>query len=250
MAASRHLPARKSLSARIVETLRREIASGARPPGDKLPTEPALIEQFGVSRTVIREAIAELRVDGLVESRHGVGVFVLEPRQAPGGLALPSLAARKISDIIEELELRSAVEIEAAGLAARRASPAQEAEIQDQFQNFSRLVRRGEPTAEADFAFHMAIARGTNNARFEVFLAQLGRRTIPREKLRGTLGGADPPPSRDARLNAEHREVAEAIGRRDAGAARDAMRAHLIGSLERYRALARRAAMADDADET
>ena len=241
MVQARPAPARQSLTAKVVEALRREIESGARAPGDKLPTEPLLSEQFGVSRTVIREAIAGLRADGLVESRHGVGVFVL------GAHRPPPFAASRISDVIEELELRAAVEIEAAGLAAQRASPAQEAEIDASYQQFTALVRRGKSTTEADFAFHMAIARATNNARFADFLAHLGRRTIPREKLLGALGEAMVLPNRDAALDTEHREVAAAIARRDTEAARAAMRAHLIGSLERYRALARSAIVAGSA---
>lgn len=236
-------PARKSLTARVIEDLRAEILGGQLTPGDKLPTESALIDRFGVSRTVIREAVAELRADRLVESRHGVGVFVLDrPEPATAAIHLPPFS--KISDMIEELELRAAVEIEAAGLAAQRASPAQEAEIEDLHRRFAGLARQGAPSAEADYAFHMAIARATNNPRFESFLAQLGRRTIPREKLRDASGEA-PPPADAARLEQEHREVAEAIARHDVGAARAAMRAHLVGSAERYRALARLAAAAE-----
>lgn len=242
MAVSRPAAARRSLTAQVVDVLRREIEGGAWAPGEQLPTEPVLIGRFGVSRTVVREAIAGLRADGLVESRHGVGVFVRERPVPPLPLRLPTLAASKISDMIEELELRAAVEIEAAGLAAQRASPAQEAEIETLHQHFAQLVRRDEPTAEADFAFHIAIARATNNPHFEAFLAHLGRRTIPREKLRAALGDVATLPNRDAELSAEHREVAEAIARHDPDAARAAMRAHLIGSVERYRALARRAA--------
>lgn len=240
-------PARKSLTAKVIEELRAEILGGALAPGDKLPTESALIDRFGVSRTVIREAVAELRADRLVESRHGVGVFVLErPDPAPGAIHLPPFS--KISDMIEELELRAAVEIEAAGLAAQRASPAQEAEIEDLHRRFAALSRQGQPSAEADYAFHMAIARATNNPRFESFLAQLGRRTIPREKLRDASG--EPLPPADAtRLEQEHDEVADAIARHDVAAARAAMRAHLVGSAERYRALARLAAAAERADD-
>ena len=132
--------ARRTLSSKVVEILRREIEDGDYAVGDKLPAEPVLVERFGFSRTVIREAIAALRADGLVESRHGVGVFVLGPRQAPESLELFTQATDKISDIIEELELRIGIEVEAAGLAALRSSPAQEAEIQSRLEAFADLV--------------------------------------------------------------------------------------------------------------
>ena len=240
MAEATQPPARKRLAERIVEALHGEIERGTWQPGDKLPTERALIDRFGVSRTVIREAVAALRADGLLESRQGIGVFVLG-RTATQGTG--QLEAIRISEVIEELELRAAVEIEAAGLAALRASPGQEIEIHDRYREFAALVRKGEWTVAADFAFHIAIARATNNARFERFLSQLGRHAIPREQLRGVLGESAPIPSSEEQLDAEHRAIADAIGRHDADAAREAMRAHLLGSLERYRALARRAAM-------
>ncbi len=237
---------RANLTTKVIEALRGEIEGGLHVPGDKLPTESALIQRFGVSRTVVREAIAALRAEGLVESRHGAGVFVLERPDPVGWLTLSAPVVGRISAIIEEVELRAAVEIEAAGLSAMRAAPAQMAKIDEAYQHFAQLVRIGERTTEADFAFHMAIARATNNARFEEFLAQLGRRTIPRETLRSALGDEAQLPNRDSQLNAEHRDVAEAISKRDVEGARDAMRRHLIGSLERYRVLAQRVTMLRD----
>lgn len=230
---------RKSLTVQVIQKLREEIENGVYGVGDKLPTEPVLVEQFGVSRTVIREAIAELRANGLVRSRQGDGVFVREAGRPKGGLVLLNQVSEKISDVIEELELRAAVEIESAGLAARRASPAQEAEIQDHLFEFSNMMEAGKPTASADFEFHMAIARATNNSRFEEFLSHLGRRTIPRAKLSEIAGNKYTLPKQDALLHAEHQVVADAIQSRDVNAAREAMRTHLVGSLERYRGLAR-----------
>ena len=237
---------RQSLSVHVIQKLREDIAKGVYEVGDKLPTEPVLVEQFGVSRTVIREAIAELRADGLVRSRHGIGVFVEKPKQPKGGLKLLNQVSETISDILEELELRAAVEIEAAGLAAERASPAQEAEIQRHLFELSKLIEAEEPTELADFAFHMAIARSTNNSRFEEFLSHLGRRTIPRAKLSGLVSGKHALPYREDQLHAEHQAVADAIHSKDTSAARDAMRTHLVGSLERYRTLVRHGVQAPD----
>ena len=228
---------RRSLSAGVEDALRAQIDAGFYAPGDKLPTEPALIDKFGVSRTVVREALAALRADGLVEPRQGSGVFVIGPRQVDPGLQLFTSETDKISDIIEELELRIGIEVEAAGLAAVRSSPAQEAEIQAQVERFSRLVDEGGPTDEADFQFHMAIAAATNNTRFRTFLEHVGRRMIPRVKFRTVMGGVDPLPNRDAPILDEHREIAEAILARDPDRAREAMRLHLVTGIKRYRSL-------------
>ena len=237
MSDSRRRSGRPSLSSQVAETIREQIEAGYYAPGDKLPTEPALIDKFGFSRTVVREAIAALRADGLVESRQGSGVFVIGPRQNDTGFRLFTGETDKISDIIEELELRIGIEVEAAGLAAARSSPAQEAEIQAQVDRFAQLVAEGRPTDEADFQFHMAIATATNNGRFKTFLEHVGRRMIPRVKFRTVMGGVDPLPNRDAPILEEHREIAEAILARDTDRAREAMRRHLVTGIKRYRSL-------------
>ncbi|MBX2804900.1 MAG: FadR family transcriptional regulator [Hyphomicrobiales bacterium] len=230
---------RPNLVHKVKDELRQAILSGDLKLGHKLPSEARLTEQYSVSRTVVREAIAALRADGLVESRHGVGVFVLEPKPDIAGLTLLTRINRKISDIVEELELRAPVEVEAAGLAATRCSPAQEADIQAQLMLFLKTIEAGNLTTEADFEFHLAIARASNNARFTEFLAHLGRRTIPRSRLDDAAEGKEARDDRDLRLHQEHRAVAEAIFDRDPDRAREAMRAHLVGSLQRYRAFAR-----------
>src|SRR5690606_2228716 len=239
---------RKTLSSRVADELRARIEGGMYAPGDKLPTEQVLVEKFGCSRTVIREAVATLRADGMLESRQGAGVFVLGPRQSGETLTLFSHATDKISDIIEELELRIGIEVEAAGLAAARSSPAQEAAIQAELDHFAQLMAEGKSTDDADFRFHMAIAAATNNTRFKTFLEHIGRRMIPRVKFRSVMGGVDPLPNRDHTILAEHAAIAEAIFESDVDRARDAMRRHLLIGIQRYRALTRRPAQTPDSD--
>ena len=231
---------KKTLSSQVADELRSRIEGGMYAAGDKLPTEQVLVEKFGFSRTVIREAVATLRADGLLESRQGAGVFVLGPQQSDETLALFSHATDKISDIIEELELRIGIEVEAAGLAAARSSPAQEATIQAELDHFAQLMAEGQSTDDSDFRFHMAIAAATNNGRFKTFLEHIGRRIIPRVKFRTVMGGYDPLPSRDDTILEEHVEIAEAIFASDVDRAREAMRRHLLTGIQRYRSLTRR----------
>lgn len=233
---------RRNLTQMVVAELRERIGSGRLKPGDRLPTEQALIQELGVSRTVVREAVAGLRADGLVEPRQGVGVFVREPARPAPGLSLLSEDAGKISSVIETLELRAAVEIEAAGLAAERRSPAQEAKIRERYDEIAAAMARGEVAEDADFAFHQAIAEATNNRHFGEFFAFLGRRTIPRSQLPDREGGGQSPvrtPAYVRQLQSEHQRIMEAICRGDPEAAREAMRIHLKGSLERYQRLRR-----------
>ncbi|MBN9068848.1 MAG: FadR family transcriptional regulator [Rhizobiales bacterium] len=230
-------PARRNLVGVVGDGLRRQILSGELRPGDKLPSEAGLTRQFKVSRTVIREAVASLRADGLVEARHGVGIFVLN-NQPPASHSFQSFETARISSIIEALELRTAVEIEAAALAAMRRSPAQEEAIHERYDDLAAQIAAERPTMEADFAFHLAIADATNNPRFREFLEVMGRNVIPRASLQS--GDAEHTPADYLRqIQAEHKHIADAISARDAEAAREGIRTHLQGSLVRYRKLIR-----------
>lgn len=223
-----------SLTHHVTEKLRHRIASGEIQPGQKLPTERALIGEFGVSRTVVREAIAGLRADGLVVARQGAGVFVLEPREAIPSLPHFPSGLDRISSIIEALELRCAVEIEAAALAADRSSPAQQMRIREAFAAFVLALDRGERAENADFAFHLSIADATNNKLFRDVLESLGKRTIPRSQI-GDIGVV--PPEYLQKIRGEHRDIVEAICSSNPEAASAAMRVHLRGSQDRYRRL-------------
>ncbi len=228
---------RTNLTQIVITHFREKIRDGLIAPGDKLPTEMQMVAEFGVSRTVIREAIANLKADGLVESRHGIGVFALKPAKESTNFQDLFGASDKISHIIETLELRAAVEIEAAGIAASRCSPAQEANIRECFDELSKRIASGQPAEDADFLFHKSIADATNNAQFREFMEFLGRRTIPRSQLRKSMTDNNLAPASELKFHDEHRAIMEAICMRDAAAARDAMRNHLQGSLNRYRAI-------------
>ena len=225
------------LATEIEEDLRTRILAGQPPVGEKLATERALCLTYGVSRTVIREAIAGLRAAGLIESRRGSGLFVRASSvQAPLWQApMPEMQAEIVA-IVDALELRAAVEIEAAFLAATRASPGQIARLRSCHQRFAEAVAAGEKTEEADFAFHQAIADATSNSAYRSFMEYLGKRTIPRSKL-GLETTGEPYRAYLVDMQAEHLDILEAIERHRAEDAREAMQAHLLGSLERYRAL-------------
>ncbi len=228
-----------TLTTRLADDLRKAIASGQYPPGSRLPSEAQLTEAHGVSRTVVREAIAALRADRLVEARQGAGVFVLEA-DAPGPtpLFLKSIDHDRVSSMIELLELRTAVEVEAAGLAALRRSPAQEEVIFERHYAVRACLEASLPTSEADFALHLAIAEATNNPRFREFLAMIGKNVIPRAALRND----DPETDQAAYIKLllqEHQDIVTAISNGDEEGARAAMRRHLRGSQGRYRALLR-----------
>jgi DNA-binding FadR family transcriptional regulator len=227
-----------TLVVQISNLLRKAILAGQYQPGEKLPSEAKLTEAHGVSRTVVREAIAALRADGLVEPRRGAGVFVLEPGAAHAQ-PFQNIDHARISSIIELLELRGAVEVEAASLAAMRRSPAQEEEIMEKHAAVQACIAAGKPTSEADFELHKAIAKATNNPRFVEFLDLMGTSAIPRAALQ-TSSEDRTSPAYLTHIHEEHARIVSAISNGDAEIARDAMREHLQGSQRRYRALLRR----------
>ena len=195
--------------------------------GQKLPTESQLTETFGVSRTVIREAMATLAADGLVESRQGAGVFVTRAPVARLRRDRRRKSATRSRMALNVLEVRMGIEIESAGLAAMRRNTAQEAAIQEAFFEFERLLALGRPTGKTDFAFHRAIAAATNNPFYVEVLDALGARTIPCDVT--SPWGTESVLTREyqAGLQREHLVILNAISaRRRRGRARG-MRAHL-----------------------
>ena len=226
-----------TLVVQVSNALRTAILGGKFQPGEKLPSEAKLTEAHGVSRTVVREAIAALRADGLVEPRRGAGVFVLEPGAAHAQ-PFQNIDHARISSIIELLELRGAVEMEAAALAALRRSPAQEEEIHEKHAAVQACIAAGKPTITADFELHKAIAKATSNPRFVEFIDLMGQNAIPRAALQAS-GEDRTSTAYLAHIHDEHGRIVSAISNGDAEAAREAMRDHLQGSQRRYRAMLR-----------
>lgn len=224
----------------LAETLRTRISKGEFTPGDRLPSEAVLSETYGVSRTVIREAIASLRADGLVEPRQGSGVYVLEARQSDVA-PFQNVDFDRVSSVVELLELRTAVESEAAALAAIRRSPSQEEHILECLQAFMEANRGERSASQEDFALHLAIADASNNPRFGEFLRLLGGNVIPRKALRPEGSELRIDTSYLSRIAEEHQKIVDAILDGDAERARQAMCVHLEGSLSRYRRLLRSA---------
>src|SRR5437660_1612580 len=123
LSAAAPLPQPRSLAHELIARLTADITGGRIPPGSRLPTEQELIAATGVSRTVVREAVAALRAEGLVVTRQGVGAFVPENARRPFRVDFDKLTS--LRQVLDVMELRTGIEIEAAGLAAERASATQ-----------------------------------------------------------------------------------------------------------------------------
>jgi GntR family transcriptional repressor for pyruvate dehydrogenase complex len=190
----------------------------------------------GVSRTVVREAVAALRADGLVVVRQGVGAFVADRIHRPFRIGVDGL--RSLREVLDVMELRTGIEIEAAGLAAERASASDARRIIEAYEDIDRAIERGESAVDQDFAFHCTIAQCTGNAQFLHFLEYLGRYIIPRQSIRVLSPGTVSQRNYLIRIQKEHLRILEAIRAATPASARESMRKHLSNSRKRYQKLA------------
>jgi GntR family transcriptional repressor for pyruvate dehydrogenase complex len=227
--------ARGSLADRVVNYINEQVAAHTLKPGDKLPTETTLMSLLGVSRTVVREAISRLQANAVIETRHGIGSFVLEPRREPLGLEM--VPATTLADLLSVMELRISLETECAGLAAQRASERDLANIRTALDAIGATSRAGGDSAAADLRFHVAVASATGNRYFVDILTQMGTALIPRHRVDSPSLAHSDPAAYMARVNVEHESILDAIARRDPEGARAAMRMHLSSSRERLRRL-------------
>ena len=222
----------RNLAMSLVEELGERIRAGRVQVGEKLPTEAAIMAEFGVSRTVVREAISRLQASGLVETRHGIGTFSLGAGEAPGFRLTPD-AMGTLQDVIAVLELRIGVETEAAAIAAQRRTEANLAQMRLALDAVTAALDEGRDAVAPDFQFHLEVARATQNSHFADLMTTLGSAIIPRARLAGEISEAHLSYLR--RVNAEHENILEAIASGDSDAARAAMRTHLANSRERRR---------------
>ena len=227
----------RTLALELVESLGDRIRAGQLQTGDKLPTEAAIMGEFEVSRTVVREAISKLQAAGLVETRHGIGTFVLGHGDA-ASFRIPSTQVATVNDVISVLELRIAVETESAALAAIRRTPANVTSLRSALDAFTSALEEGRDAVGPDYQFHLEIARATQNPRFADLMATLGGTMIPRARLEATPTPSPASQEYLRRVNLEHESILVAIERQDPDAARAAMRTHLANSKERRQRIA------------
>lgn len=211
------------LSTLVASSISREISEGRLQPGEQLPTELQLSQTFGVSRNVVREAIARLRSEGLVWSQQGRGAFVVDAPES-SDLRINLDAAQEPGAFRSLFELREILEIQGAALAALRRSDAALEAIAAALTAMETVPYGSVAWLRADLAFHESVARATDNDYIHTIL------TIVADKVRESiLLSGDQHHSTDlaARTLAEHRAIYDAIKAHDGTAAKRAMRHHV-----------------------
>lgn len=229
MSTFQQLSRTEHLPRRIAEEIGRGIAGGRFASGDRLPTEHILAQTFGVSRSVVREAIAQLRNEGMVETRQGVGAFVTDPQRRATIRVEQASLADPVS-LRNFFQLRLPLEIEAARLAARHRTPADVAALDAALDGMVQARDWLDEGVKADLAFHRALAAATQNEFYAIFLGYIAEKTstsintsFPREMgaeiVKVTIG--------------EHAAIHGAVIASDTARAGEAMRQHLINSAAR-----------------
>lgn len=218
---------RKSLAEMVFDRMQRAIKSGAYQPDERLPTEHDLAAEFEVSRPVVREALRRLREQGLIYSRQGAGSFVrsIGLKQPLGFGQLENVA-----DLLNCYEFRITIEPEAAACAAQRHGANLDV-IGAALAMMRDATNRQTHREDADFQFHLAIAKASGNPYFATAMEALKEHIAAGMRFHGASVKRDA--NGLSQVFAEHSEIYAAIQDRDADGARRLMRAHLIGSRER-----------------
>lgn len=204
----------------VVRQIEERILAAELRPGDMLPAERVMAEQFGVSRTVIREATKALELRGLVEVQHGRGVMVVKPSADSVSDSVVRFLKIEESPIWSLLELRSILEVEIAGLAAARRTDADLEALAQIFAKMTASLNRPTEYVEHDFEFHRVLAKAAHNPLFALVLEPYV--TLMKEARR--LGATAPNAAK--RSYAYHKPIFDAITHRNTAVARRAMREH------------------------
>jgi DNA-binding FadR family transcriptional regulator len=217
----------------LFKKLEERIRTGEMPPGSRFPSQKDLCETENVSRTVVREAVARLAAQGLTTSRQGSGVFVAATAQYRA-FQVTRDELSELADVIKLLEMRLAVETEMAALAAARRTTADIGAIREALARMDEVMGDPETAARADSAFHLAIARATQNDYFVRLVDFLGVRLVPPRNLYLRDESEEAHRAYAAKVRAEHEALVDAIVRMDTVRAREAARHHMQESLSRH----------------
>lgn len=217
------------LSDRVYGGIVERILKGEYAEGERLPSELQLAEMNGVSRPVVREALSRLREDGLVHSQRGAGSYV---KRRPERAMLDFAPLESLADMQRCFEFRAALEGESARTAAMHGSPSALKEIERALQRLKACIEAGALGVEADFAFHLAIARATNNRFFSDTLMSLKAQINFGQNLARNLG-LRRPGQHLPEVQQEHTRIFAAIHARQPEQACQCMREHIGNSRRR-----------------
>ena len=222
---ARHLPDE------IAAALNGQIQRGELPPGSRLPSERELCERFGVSRSVVREALSQLKSDGVIEARRGSGAYVLG-RDHRHSFRVQDVVIDERDSLAQVMELIATIEVVATRLAATRRTPEDLKKIRRALIGMEYEIANDRLGDEQDFAFHQAIVEATHNPHFIALSSHLeqGARRVIRQARRNTkVRHMDLIEA----VQEEHQAIFDAIKAGDPDAAASAAETHLKNAAQR-----------------
>jgi GntR family transcriptional repressor for pyruvate dehydrogenase complex len=217
---------RQNLSQALSEEILARIRAGEWVPGEKLPSERELMEEFKIGRSAVREGIQGLVRLGVLDVRPGIGTTVVS---LEGNAALDNEAvSAMLSDhTVDELyELRMLLEVDAAGRGAERATPSDRQALEEAFRRYRKAAEAGDHVYEYDVEFHRMVAKASGNSLYTKVLELTADRLLTVRRETDKIPGAIEVAVRG------HEEVTKAILRSDARGARKAMREHIEAGRE------------------
>lgn len=213
----------RTLSDLVYEKILAMISSGEAPVGEKLPTEHALSQQLEVSRPVLRQALKQLREDGVIVSRQGSGSYV---QRRPEQAVKEFLPVGSIADIQRTFEFRAVIEGGAAFLAAEKCTPDQVEQLRAILQELDTCIAEGRLGVDLDEAFHEAICQASGNQYFVAARASMKANILIGLNVTRNLS-LTKPIARMQAVQEEHYAILRAIEAGDGEAARLAMSSHV-----------------------
>jgi GntR family transcriptional repressor for pyruvate dehydrogenase complex len=217
---------RQTLSQAVSAAVLERIRSGEFGPGDRLPTEKMLMEEYGVGRNSVREAVQALVTLGLIEVRPGRGATVIGI-ESENALDSETLAALLKEEAVDDLcAFRRLLETETSTCAARNATDQEIANIAQCQAAFEYAHATGSPVSDADDAFHAAVARASHNSVYATMLDAVSVLIANARRLTEHVAWAVP------RAIEEHNQVIAAIRAHDSETAGAAMRRHIDSAIE------------------
>lgn len=232
-----------TLPEEIVASISRAIAAGELRPGDRLPAEQALAADFGVARTVVREAISQLKYDGVIQSRKGIGAFVGKPEERTAFRISPQCFEKR-KELLKLMRIRTGVAAEAAAEAALNRSDeevrAMEAMVAEMRQALGDAANGAERHFEAERGLVSAIGLASRNEHALGFIAMIDRQIA--DNLRSVAVKNTKAAELAASVVGDYERIIDAIRGRDADLAREETRRHYESAARR---LADRADLAD-----
>lgn len=214
----------------LAALLSRQIASGALPPGTRLPSEAALAARFQVSRSVVREALSQLKYEGLLVSRQGLGVTVVG-EAGRHSFRVGEAGRLKPAELADVYEMRAILEAEAAALAALRRTPGQLQRLSACLVRMASAVEQDADGTEDDLAFHQAVAAMSGNRVLRSLMDFLHARL--RQVIRAARSHSRRTSGLPQLVQQEHEAIFAAIAKGDAEGARRSCLDHLQNAARR-----------------